>query len=380
MRSVVGLFIRTACASMLVFASFCLSGGGENTPGSGAGMWSFSTAVAQIRPGDATTPAGQESNLMHNLLEKQKELDNREKALKEEEKRLDALKKDVAEKMEALRVLEEKVTPAMETQKGDRDKRYQSLAKIYEATPPERAAAIFEKMDRRMAAEIMLRMNSKKAGAVWAHMNHEAGVQIAREITSTQSVDTAKAAKIAREITGGEVSKPETQSPDTGAAKPEEQATKAEAPKTEKEASAPAGAIQPPRDRAGAGEVKPETEKKEKTKSAAKREAKAAKSKKAKAANARSQTAKPFAIQIKAVRSVEMATEFTKMLKDEGLDAYRTEMKAKDGGTLYRILVGHFASREEALAYMKKNRIDTNYPGSYVQINGQAAAKKEKKK
>jgi cell division septation protein DedD len=115
-------------------------------------------------------------------------------------------------------------------------------------------------------------------------------------------------------------------------------------------------------------------------KSATKKEIKIAKAKKTRLKNTHPQALKPFAIQIKAVRGIEMATEFTKVLKDEGIDAYWSEMRAKDGETLCRILVGRFASREEALTYMKKKRIDINYPGSYIQKSEQAIPPKKEKK
>ena len=82
---------------------------------------------------------------------------------------------------------------------------------------------------------------------------------------------------------------------------------------------------------------------------------KIARSKKANLKNARPGTFKSFAIQIKAVRGIPMAKKFTKVLKEEGVDAYRSEVSAKDGGSLYIILVGRFASREEALTYIKKS-------------------------
>jgi flagellar motility protein MotE (MotC chaperone) len=168
---------RKFCASIIVFVFFSASAVARNVGDTGQTLWFVPSVLAQSGQSEAVAPreetkatSAQESNLMRNLLEKQKELDNREKALKEEEQKIEALKKDVAEKMEALRVLEERMSPTMESQKGERDKRYQSLARIYEVAPPEKAAAIFEKMDRKMAAEIMLRMNSKKAGAIWAHI------------------------------------------------------------------------------------------------------------------------------------------------------------------------------------------------------------------
>ncbi|MGO9137333.1 MAG: SPOR domain-containing protein [Syntrophales bacterium] len=389
MRRLVSFCSKKFCVSIIISVFFCMSAVAKNMGDTGQSLWSASPVLAQSRPSEAVAPedtksqSAQENNLMRNLLEKQKELDNREKALKEEEQKIEALKKDVVEKMETLRVLEERMSPTMESQDGERDKRYQALAKIYEGAPPEKAAAIFEKMDRKMAAEIMLRMNSKKAGAIWAHINHEAGIQIAREMTSSQSVDATKATKIAKEITGAEVVKKEAaQSPGGGAAASAEDIKESEAVKPETlqspdTVSLPGVAKEITAEKA----IKPESPQKPLAASSTKKEIKVAKSKKTRLTKTHPQALKPFAIQIKAVRGTEMATEFTKVLKDEGLDAYWSEMRTKDGGTLYRILVGRFASREEALTYVKKKRVDINYPGSYIQKSGQAIPpKKEKKK
>ena len=331
----------------------------------GSDFFSVNLVFAQSQATKATTSVDEakstsvpEKNLMDNLLEKQKQLDNREKFLKEEERKIEELKKEVAEKMEALRVLQESMLPALEVQKAEKEKKYQVLAKMYEVTPPEKAAAIFEKMDRKMAAEIMLRMNSKKAGTVWAQINRDAGVEIIKEISSSQSVDAARAAKIAKDITEQAVSKLETVKSSDAVS----------ATKKDKE-------IAPP-----------EISKQESTqilnaKRPAKKELKTARVKNANLEkNVRSMTSKPFAIQIKAVRGIDMAREYTQLLKEEGIDAYWSEMNVKGTGTLYRVLVGHFASREEALKYMKGKRIDNNYPGSYILKSEQMLPPKKKKK
>ena len=331
---------------------------------SGTFPWFVNSVYAQPRATETVpaidetkSPSVHEKSLMNNLLEKQKQLDSREKLLKEEERKIEELKKEVAEKMEKLRLLQENMSPSLEVQKAEKDKKYQMLAKMYEVTPPEKAATIFEKMDRKMAAEIMLRMSAKKAGAVWAHINRDVGVEIVREITSSQSVDAASAAKIAKEITEQATSKTETaQSSD-----------KVNTARNEKEIT-------------GAGGSKQETLQKVDAKTSPKKELKIARLKKANSENGKPKLYKPFAIQIKAVRGVEMAREYTKVLKEEGIDSYWSEMNVKGDGTLYRILVGHFASREEAMNYMKNKRIDSNYPGSYIQKSEQVSPKKKKKK
>ena len=281
---------------------------------------------------EAKASSDHETNLMKGLHERQKQLDNREKALKEEERKIETLKKEVMEKMVALRALEEKMSPLLEVQKAETEKKYKALAKMYEATPPEKAAMIFEKMERKMAAEIMLRMNSKKAGSIWAHINHDIGLGIVREIISSQSVDAVSATRIAKEISGEELINTKTSQRVNAEnlAGTDKEITRAEV--TKPETSRSAGKEVPPiKSKRNAGL------KEEKSKIV------------------RPEGHKPFTIQSKAIRDLEVAKEYTKMLRDEGIDAYWAEMNLKDKGTLYRILVSHFASREDTLTYMKNN-------------------------
>ncbi|MEN6319134.1 MAG: SPOR domain-containing protein [Syntrophaceae bacterium] len=319
------------------FMFYSVSDGVYNVGGPGFFLMSGSTVFAQPRAvetvpvkDDTKAPSMHDSVLMNNLLEKQKQLDNREKALKDEELKVEALKKEVTEKMEALSALEEKATPSLEVQKAEKDKKYKILAKMYEATPADKAAAIFEKMERKMAAEILLRMSSKKAGAVWAYINRDIGVDIVREITASSSVDSASATRIAKEITSVGVIKPEI-------------VQKIDAESTPKE-------------------IRKITE-----------------SNKEKSKEVQPEAFKPYTIQIKAVRDLNAAQEYAKTLKGEGINAYWSAINTKDEGQMYRILVGHFASREEALRYMKSSGIGTKYPGSYVQKNAGVLPKKKRK-
>lgn len=337
MKRVIFIRYRMIFLFLIFFLSFSISddfyrvGGPEFLIMSGSSVFAQQRTVETVPVKDDTKPPSMhESVLMNNLLEKQKQLDNREKALKDEEFKIEALKKEVTEKMEALRALEEKATPSLEVQKAEKDKKYKILAKMYEATPADKAAAIFEKMERKMAAEILLRMSSKKAGAVWAYINRDIGVDIVREITASPSVDAASATRIAKEITSAGVTKPEVlQKMDTEVA-PKEILNNTD-PKKEK-----------------SKDVQPEA-------------------------------FKPYAIQIKAVQDMKAAQEYTKTLKGEGINAYLSAISTKDGGRMYRILVGHFSSREEALRYMKSSGIGSNYPGSYVQKNAEVLPKKKRK-
>ena len=124
-----------------------------------------------------------ERNMVVSLDGKRRQLENRESAIKFEEKRMNMLKKEIVAKIEMLQGREEKTPVPQESDKED-NKRYKELAKVYEATPPDKVGALFTKMDNKTAAGIILQMNNKKAGAVWGNLNPEKAVEIARTISS----------------------------------------------------------------------------------------------------------------------------------------------------------------------------------------------------
>ena len=75
---------------------------------------------------------------------------------------------------------------------------------------------------------------------------------------------------------------------------------------------------------------------------------------------------KPFSIQVMAVRTLEEAQRYVDELKKEGEDAFTTHLIIKDQGLWNRIFIGHFKTKEEALAYIKERRIDIKFNGSIV--------------
>ena len=124
-----------------------------------------------------------ERNLMVSLDDKRRQLEDRENFIKFEEKRLNLLKKEIAAKIETLHGREGKTTVSQESDK-DENKKIKELAKEYDATPPDKVAALFSKMDNKTAAGIIMQMKNKKAGAVWEYFSPEKAVEIARTISS----------------------------------------------------------------------------------------------------------------------------------------------------------------------------------------------------
>jgi flagellar motility protein MotE (MotC chaperone) len=126
-----------------------------------------------------------ERKLVASLAEKEKQLENRESAIKEEEKKLQALKGEIVTKIDTLKGLEARLSGMLDTVKSVEDKRLKDLATVFEATAPAQAGPMLEKMDKKLAAGIIMNMKSKKAGAIWGHIGAQRAAEIAKEITST---------------------------------------------------------------------------------------------------------------------------------------------------------------------------------------------------
>ena len=75
---------------------------------------------------------------------------------------------------------------------------------------------------------------------------------------------------------------------------------------------------------------------------------------------------RPFSIQIKAIPASEEALRDVEALKAKGEDAFSMRAAIKGRGAWDRIFIGRFATKEEAVKYMRQNKIETIYPGSIV--------------
>lgn len=97
---------------------------------------------------------------------KQKEIKEKEDALRKEEERLNAIRKDVDERIGKYTLLLNQIDEALKKIEQIRDERLDHVVKAYEAMSAEDAAARLSALDESMAVKIMLRMKGKKAGAV----------------------------------------------------------------------------------------------------------------------------------------------------------------------------------------------------------------------
>lgn len=126
----------------------------------------------------------EERKLLSSLMGKQKALNDRENFLQSEERRLNLLRDEILSKIDSLQEIEKRLTVLLEMVEERDNRKYKSMAKLYESVPPARAGSMLEKLDTRTAAAIIMNMKSKKAGAILGHVNPAKSVEITREITT----------------------------------------------------------------------------------------------------------------------------------------------------------------------------------------------------
>jgi len=147
--------------------------------------------VSTKSPRDVTDDGLQkERDLLSLLQQKQKELDAKESSLKSEEQKILALKKEIMEKIDVLKLLEARLSPKLDTEKANDAKRFKELAKVYEAAPPQKAAAMLEKLEVKTAAGITINMKRERAGLIWGYLSPQKAVDITNEITRTAPSST----------------------------------------------------------------------------------------------------------------------------------------------------------------------------------------------
>lgn len=130
-------------------------------------------------------PLKRERDLLASLQKRQKELEMREGILKTEEQKMLALKKEIMERIDTLKSLEVQLSAKLDAEKTNDTKRLKELAKVYEATPPQKAAAMLEKLEVKTAAGITINMKRERAGLIWGYLTPQKAVAITQEITRT---------------------------------------------------------------------------------------------------------------------------------------------------------------------------------------------------
>ena len=80
-----------------------------------------------------------------------------------------------------------------------------------------------------------------------------------------------------------------------------------------------------------------------------------------------------YSIQLKAFQDEGKARNYMQALKTDQGKLRIQKTVAKDRTVWYRILLGQFKTRDEAVAFIQKKKIQQTYPGSFIQNTGKGA-------
>jgi cell division septation protein DedD len=74
-----------------------------------------------------------------------------------------------------------------------------------------------------------------------------------------------------------------------------------------------------------------------------------------------------YAIQVSAMRNLNLARAFVEAKKRSGEQVYLVKVNERNGGVWYRVYVGRFADKAQAARYMEEKRIKDSFPESFIQ-------------
>ena len=166
----------------------------------GSGMSQIRGLVNQIRPGtfpelEAEKDAKPESapderpqeraltdnerQILLSLMERKRQLDERETSLDQREEQLRALRDNIQHQIAELRKIQQEIETGMDAKKALDAENLQKVVGLYDGMDPKKSAQKFQTLDPKVAVQILMAMNQRKA----AQLLEELPPQKAKEIT-----------------------------------------------------------------------------------------------------------------------------------------------------------------------------------------------------
>lgn len=124
--------------------------------------------------------ARSELEVLQNLSERRKELDQKASALERKEAILKATEQQIAKKIDELTGLRDELKDLLKEQSAEEKKRIESLVKIYEGMKPKDAARILNTLEMDILLNVMDQMSERRSAPILAEMDSER----AREVTT----------------------------------------------------------------------------------------------------------------------------------------------------------------------------------------------------
>ncbi|MBW2305568.1 MAG: hypothetical protein JRG73_01435 [Deltaproteobacteria bacterium] len=180
---IVGVLIK---ASLTLFTLFAETSGESITFSRAEAANTASQDKGDRLPSDGRGKKKEEGNhrsLIELIEKKERELQEKEEALRLEEERLKALKRDIEDKLAQINQISARLKVLTIKKDKHIEEKITKLAKVFESTPPEHVGTLLERLDTNIAAQILLHMNGKKAGAVWGYVEPDRALEIIKEMS-----------------------------------------------------------------------------------------------------------------------------------------------------------------------------------------------------
>lgn len=137
---------------------------------------------------DVNNTTEMEKNLLGNLSNRRKELEEWNASISMKESILNATEKKINRKMEELNQLKSDVSKLLQDYNEKEDKKILQLVKIYENMKPQNAAEVFEKMDMDILINLISKMKEAKVAKILDKMKTEKAQNITEKLAQQRRI------------------------------------------------------------------------------------------------------------------------------------------------------------------------------------------------
>jgi flagellar motility protein MotE (MotC chaperone) len=123
-----------------------------------------------------------ERQLLLNLMERKRQLDERDTVLNQREEQLRALRDNIQRQVSELKRLQGDIEASMEAKKAQDAENLKKVVTLYNSMDPKKSAEKFQTLEPKVAVQILMGMNQRKAAALLQELSPDHAKRITEEI------------------------------------------------------------------------------------------------------------------------------------------------------------------------------------------------------
>jgi flagellar motility protein MotE (MotC chaperone) len=149
------------------------------------------------KPADGTRPTGEaftdtERQILLSLMERKRQLDDRELTLNQREEQLRQLRDNVQNQVAELKRLQQEIEASMDAKKTQDAENLNKVVTLYNGMDPKKTAEKFRALEPKIAVQILMAMNQRKAAQLMEELPPEHAKRITEEIVRRAPASPAK--------------------------------------------------------------------------------------------------------------------------------------------------------------------------------------------